>query len=62
MSKNLRNLQRLGQDLGREVDEQNQLLDRIQTKADRNDTIVRVQDKQVIPNVFSFDGGRGVTV
>ncbi|VDM71893.1 unnamed protein product [Strongylus vulgaris] len=47
MSKNLRNLRRLGEDLGREVDEQNQMLDRIQTKADRNDAIVRVQDKQV---------------
>lgn len=47
MSRNLRNLQRLGQDLGREVDEQNQMLDRIQTKADRNDAIVRVQDKQM---------------
>ncbi|KAK6054569.1 SNARE domain protein [Cooperia oncophora] len=47
MSRNLRNLQRLGQDLGKEVDEQNQLLDRIQVKADRNDAIVRVQDKQM---------------
>ncbi|VDL78679.1 unnamed protein product [Nippostrongylus brasiliensis] len=47
MSRNLRNLQRLGQDLGREVDEQNQMLDRIQVKADRNDAIVRVQDKQM---------------
>uniref|UniRef100_W6NCN2 Target SNARE coiled-coil region domain containing protein n=1 Tax=Haemonchus contortus TaxID=6289 RepID=W6NCN2_HAECO len=47
MSRNLRNLQRLGQDLGKEVDEQNQLLDRIQAKADRNDVIVRVQDKQM---------------
>ncbi|KIH59601.1 SNARE domain protein [Ancylostoma duodenale] len=47
MSKNLRNLRRLGEDLGREVDEQNQMLDRIQTKADRNDAIVRVQDKQM---------------
>ncbi|CAJ0600576.1 unnamed protein product [Cylicocyclus nassatus] len=47
MSKNLRNLRLLGEDLGREVDEQNQMLDRIQTKADRNDAIVRVQDKQM---------------
>ncbi|KHJ91657.1 HAD hydrolase, family IIA [Oesophagostomum dentatum] len=47
MSQNLRNLRRLGEDLGREVDEQNQMLDRIQTKADRNDAIVRVQDKQM---------------
>ncbi|EYC07751.1 hypothetical protein Y032_0069g376 [Ancylostoma ceylanicum] len=47
MTKNLRNLRRLGEDLGREVDEQNQMLDRIQTKADRNDAIVRVQDKQM---------------
>ncbi|KJH46493.1 SNARE domain protein [Dictyocaulus viviparus] len=47
MSNNLRNLQRLGLDLGREVDEQNQMLDRIHSKAVRNESIVRVQDKQM---------------
>ncbi|PIO60002.1 hypothetical protein TELCIR_18518, partial [Teladorsagia circumcincta] len=46
-TKFLKACKRLGQDLGKEVDEQNQLLDRIQVKADRNDTIVRVQDKQM---------------
>lgn len=56
MSKNLRNLRRLGEDLGREVDEQNQMLDRIQTKADRNDAIVRVQDKQVSSGYFEARG------
>ncbi|VDM58136.1 unnamed protein product [Angiostrongylus costaricensis] len=48
MSNNLRNLQRLGLELGREVDEQNQMLDRIHSKAVRNEAVVRVQDKQVI--------------
>ncbi|KAJ1346403.1 Soluble NSF attachment protein 29 [Parelaphostrongylus tenuis] len=47
MSNNLRNLQRLGLELGREVDEQNQMLDRIHTKAVRNEAVVRVQDKQM---------------
>lgn len=47
MSANLRNLQRLGQDLGKEVDAQNEMLDRIHYKADRNDVIVRDQDKQM---------------
>uniref|UniRef100_A0A1I7UUZ0 t-SNARE coiled-coil homology domain-containing protein n=1 Tax=Caenorhabditis tropicalis TaxID=1561998 RepID=A0A1I7UUZ0_9PELO len=47
MSANLRNLQRLGQDLGKEVDDQNKMLDRIHYKADRNDAIVRDQDKQM---------------
>lgn len=47
MSANLRNLQRLGQDLGKEVDSQNEMLERIHYKADRNDAIVRDQDKQV---------------
>ncbi|CAB3402051.1 unnamed protein product [Caenorhabditis bovis] len=47
MSANLRNLQRLGMDLGKEVDSQNEMLDRIHTKAERNDAIVRDQDKQM---------------
>uniref|UniRef100_A0A8R1ITH4 t-SNARE coiled-coil homology domain-containing protein n=1 Tax=Caenorhabditis japonica TaxID=281687 RepID=A0A8R1ITH4_CAEJA len=47
MSANLRNLQRLGMDLGKEVDSQNEMLERIHTKADRNDAIVRDQDKQM---------------
>lgn len=47
MSNNLRNLQRLGLELGREVDEQNQMLDRIHSKAVRNESVVRVQDKQM---------------
>lgn len=47
MSANLRNLQRLGADLGKEVDSQNEMLDRIQYKAERNDGIVRDQDKQM---------------
>ncbi|CAJ0581874.1 unnamed protein product, partial [Mesorhabditis spiculigera] len=47
MSSQLSNLKNLGQALGREVEDQNQMLDRIQTKADRNDTIVRSQDHQM---------------
>ena len=47
MSSQLRNLRSLGENLGREVDDQNKMLDRIDTKARRNDDIVRAQDKQV---------------
>ncbi|CAD6185718.1 unnamed protein product [Caenorhabditis auriculariae] len=47
MSSNLRNLQRLGLDLGKEVDAQNEMLDRIEVKARRNDDVVRSQDKQM---------------
>ncbi|CAI5444355.1 unnamed protein product [Caenorhabditis angaria] len=47
MSSNLRNLQKLGLDLGKEVDSQNEMLERIHNKADRNDAIVRNQDKQM---------------
>lgn len=47
MSSNLRNLQMLGTALGQEVEDQNQLLDRIHSKAERNDTVVRSQDHQM---------------
>ncbi|CAJ0576243.1 unnamed protein product, partial [Mesorhabditis spiculigera] len=47
MSSQLANLKNLGVALGREVEDQNQLLDRIQTKAERNDVVVRSQDQQM---------------
>lgn len=47
MSTKLANLRNLGKALGTEVDEQNDMLSRIQTKADRNDTVVRHQDNQM---------------
>ncbi|CAJ0942469.1 unnamed protein product, partial [Mesorhabditis belari] len=47
MSQKLSSLRNLGAALGKEVDDQNQMLDRIQVKADRNDAIVRNQDHQM---------------
>ncbi|CAD5214418.1 unnamed protein product [Bursaphelenchus okinawaensis] len=47
MSGQLSRLRMLGQALGDEVDDQNKMLDRIQTKAERNDHVVRSQDNQM---------------
>uniref|UniRef100_A0A914CUW1 t-SNARE coiled-coil homology domain-containing protein n=1 Tax=Acrobeloides nanus TaxID=290746 RepID=A0A914CUW1_9BILA len=47
MSSQLARLKNLGSALGSEVEDQNSMLDRIQTKADRNDTVVRHQDHQM---------------
>ncbi len=47
MSENLRRLRGLGQALGTEVDDQNKLLDSLAVKADKTDTVVRDQDKQM---------------
>ncbi|KAE9554622.1 hypothetical protein FO519_002182 [Halicephalobus sp. NKZ332] len=47
MSSKLANLKNLGRALGSEVDEQNDMISRIQVKADRNDVIVRSQDNQM---------------
>ena len=47
MSANLRRLQGLGMALGDEVETQNQLLDRINTKTDKTDTTIRKQDDQM---------------
>ncbi|GMS87473.1 hypothetical protein PENTCL1PPCAC_9648, partial [Pristionchus entomophagus] len=47
MSGTLQNLRSLGSALGSEIEDQNKMLDRIQVKADRNDTIVRGQDAQM---------------
>jgi len=47
MSANLRRLQGLGQALGDEVSQQNELLDRINTKTDKTDTTIRRQDDQM---------------
>lgn len=47
MGSQLARLRALGTALGDEVNEQNQMLDRIQSKAERNDTVVRNQDNQM---------------
>jgi hypothetical protein len=47
MSSQLARLRNWGTALGDEVDDQNRLLDRIQTKAERNDTVVRSQETQM---------------
>ncbi|CEF68581.1 Synaptosomal-associated protein 29 [Strongyloides ratti] len=47
MSESLSRLKQLGTALNDEVDDQNKLLDRIQVKADRNDSVVRSQDAQM---------------
>uniref|UniRef100_A0A0K0E1E8 t-SNARE coiled-coil homology domain-containing protein n=1 Tax=Strongyloides stercoralis TaxID=6248 RepID=A0A0K0E1E8_STRER len=47
MSESLSRLKQLGTALSDEVDDQNKLLDRIQVKADRNDSVVRSQDSQM---------------
>jgi synaptosomal-associated protein 29 len=47
MSGQLARLRTMGVALGEEVEEQNQMLDRIQGKAERNDAVVRNQDTQM---------------
>uniref|UniRef100_A0A7E4VBK9 t-SNARE coiled-coil homology domain-containing protein n=1 Tax=Panagrellus redivivus TaxID=6233 RepID=A0A7E4VBK9_PANRE len=47
MSSKLGRLRELGMALGSEIHSQNELLDRIQTKTDRNEAIVRAQDGQI---------------
>ena len=47
MSANLRRLRGLGAALGSEIDEQNQLLDSLAAKADKTNTTVRDQDRQM---------------
>jgi|UniRef100_A0AC35G6L0 synaptosomal-associated protein 29 len=47
MSSQLGRLRDLGKALGDEVEDQNQMISRIQTKASRNDDIVRHQDDQM---------------
>lgn len=47
MSSQLARLKTLGAAIGEEVDSQNELLDRIQVKAERNDARVRDQDSQM---------------
>uniref|UniRef100_A0A7E4VT78 t-SNARE coiled-coil homology domain-containing protein n=1 Tax=Panagrellus redivivus TaxID=6233 RepID=A0A7E4VT78_PANRE len=55
MSAQLGNLRTLGRALGTEVEDQNQMLDRIQAKADRNDSTVRSQDTQM-KKLLGFKG------
>ncbi|KAI6180118.1 SAND family protein [Aphelenchoides besseyi] len=47
MSDQLKRLRALGTALGEEVEDQNQMLDRIESKAARNDSVVRNQDQQM---------------
>uniref|UniRef100_A0AC34QZC8 t-SNARE coiled-coil homology domain-containing protein n=1 Tax=Panagrolaimus sp. JU765 TaxID=591449 RepID=A0AC34QZC8_9BILA len=47
MSLQLQKLKNIGKALGDEVEDQNQMLSRIQVKADRNDIVVRSQDNQM---------------
>lgn len=47
MSSQLSRLKMMGQALGDEVEDQNNMLDRIQQKAERNDHVVRSQDNQM---------------
>lgn len=47
MSANLRRLRELGSALGGEIEDQNRLLDKIAVKADKTDTEIRHQDKQM---------------
>uniref|UniRef100_A0A915DV65 t-SNARE coiled-coil homology domain-containing protein n=1 Tax=Ditylenchus dipsaci TaxID=166011 RepID=A0A915DV65_9BILA len=47
MSAQLARLRTLGSALGDEVEDQNKMLDRIHTKADRNDGVIRHQDSQM---------------
>ncbi|KAI1708854.1 soluble NSF attachment protein 29 [Ditylenchus destructor] len=47
MSSQLARLRTLGTALGDEVEDQNKLLDRIQSKAERNDGVIRHQDNQM---------------
>ena len=54
MSSNLARLQTLGSALGKEIDDQNQLLDDIQRKTDKTDTTVRNQVPLVAFSSVSF--------
>lgn len=47
MSNQLSRLKMMGSALGDEIQDQNTLLDRIQQKTDRNDSVVRHQDNQM---------------
>lgn len=47
MSSQLSRLRMMGSALGDEIQDQNGLLDRIQQKTDRNDSVVRHQDNQM---------------
>lgn len=47
MSDQLARLRSLGTALGDEVEDQNQMLNRIQSKAEKNDSVVRNQDNQM---------------
>lgn len=47
MSARLARLRTMGTVLGDEIEDQNQLLDRIHRKAERNDAVVRHQDNQM---------------
>lgn len=47
MSSQLARLRMLGKAIGEEVDSQNEVLDRIQVKAERTNARVKDQDKQV---------------
>lgn len=47
MSAQLSRLRALGEAIGEEVSSQNEMLDRIQVKAERTDARVKDQDKQV---------------
>lgn len=47
MSSQLARLRMLGEAIGEEVDSQNEMLDRIQIKAERTNARVKDQDKQV---------------
>lgn len=47
MSSALGQLRTLGKALGEEVEDQNEMLDRIHKKAERNDATVRRQDDQM---------------
>ena len=47
MSSQLSRLRTWGTAIGDEVDDQNRMLERIQTKTERNDTVVRSQDTQM---------------
>jgi len=47
MSANLSRLKMLGSDLGKEVEDQNRLLDEIGKKAEKNDATIRSQDHQM---------------
>lgn len=48
MSAQLARLNELGRAIGTEVDSQNEMLDRIQMKTERNEARVRDQDTQVV--------------